>query len=115
MTSLIDDKYIFIELPKGYEAPEGYTAKLSASLYGTRDSAFRFWQTLSTWMVDYSFEPVKADKTLFRMEKDDSTIMIVALYVDDGLTAHNNDAEYQKFITALSERFELSTESTEVT
>eukprot|EP00961_Rhodomonas_salina_P224693 3037667-Rhodomonas_salina.3 len=37
--------------------------------------------------------------------------MIVALYVDNGLTAHNNYAEYQKFITALSERFELNTES----
>eukprot|EP00961_Rhodomonas_salina_P086998 1170130-Rhodomonas_salina.1 len=31
MTSLIDDKDIFIKLLKGYEAPEGYTAKLSAS------------------------------------------------------------------------------------
>eukprot|EP00961_Rhodomonas_salina_P279934 3781534-Rhodomonas_salina.1 len=41
--------------------------------------------------------------------------MIIALYVDDGLTAHNNDAEYAKFIKALSERFELSVESTEVT
>eukprot|EP00961_Rhodomonas_salina_P261101 3528580-Rhodomonas_salina.1 len=63
MTSSIDDKDIFIKLPKGYKAPEGYTAKLSASLYGTRDSAFRFWQTWSTWMVDYGFEPVNADKT----------------------------------------------------
>eukprot|EP00961_Rhodomonas_salina_P008468 115326-Rhodomonas_salina.1 len=49
------------------------------------------------------------------MQKDDGTVMIVALYVDDGLTAHNNDAEYAKFITALAELFELSAESTEVT
>eukprot|EP00961_Rhodomonas_salina_P086595 1164454-Rhodomonas_salina.1 len=40
--------------------------------------------------------------------------MIIALYVDDGLTANNNDEEYAKFITALSARFELSAESTEV-
>eukprot|EP00961_Rhodomonas_salina_P225189 3044616-Rhodomonas_salina.1 len=40
--------------------------------------------------------------------------MIIALYVDDWLTAHNNDAEYSKFIKALSERFELSAESAEV-
>eukprot|EP00961_Rhodomonas_salina_P241574 3263501-Rhodomonas_salina.1 len=31
MVSKIDDKDIYIELPKGYKTPEGYTAKLSAS------------------------------------------------------------------------------------
>eukprot|EP00961_Rhodomonas_salina_P111385 1498693-Rhodomonas_salina.1 len=40
--------------------------------------------------------------------------MIIALYVDDGLTVHNNKEEYTKFITALSARFELSADSTEV-
>eukprot|EP00961_Rhodomonas_salina_P112678 1515892-Rhodomonas_salina.1 len=41
--------------------------------------------------------------------------MIVALYVDDGLVAHNSDVAYAEFIKALSEKFELSTESEEVT
>eukprot|EP00961_Rhodomonas_salina_P029585 398454-Rhodomonas_salina.1 len=115
MVSSIHDKEIFIELPKGYEAPEGFTTRLNHSCYGTRDAAFRFWRTLSTWMVESGFEAVNADKTLFRMQKDNGTVMIVALYVDDWLTAHNNDVEYAKFITALAERFELSAESTEVT
>eukprot|EP00961_Rhodomonas_salina_P117242 1578170-Rhodomonas_salina.1 len=114
MVSSIEDKELYIELPKGYEAPEGYTARLNSSCYGTRDAAFRFWKTLSDWMIEYGFEAVNADKTLFRIKKYDGTLMIIALYVDDGLTAHNNDAEYAKFILALSERFELSTESTEV-
>eukprot|EP00961_Rhodomonas_salina_P092226 1241102-Rhodomonas_salina.1 len=115
MVSPIDDKDIYIELPKGYEAPEGYTAKLSSSLYGCRDSAHRFWKTLSTWLIDYGFEVVNADKTLFRLKKDDGTIMFITLYVDDWLTAHNNDAEYAKFIAALASLFELSAESTEIT
>eukprot|EP00961_Rhodomonas_salina_P122235 1645941-Rhodomonas_salina.1 len=59
-------------------------------------------------MIDYGFQPVNADKTLFSLNRDDGTVMIIALYVDDGLTAHNNDTEYAKFIKALSERFELS-------
>eukprot|EP00961_Rhodomonas_salina_P122236 1645942-Rhodomonas_salina.1 len=66
-------------------------------------------------MIDYGFQPVNADKTLFRLNRDDCTVMIIALYVDDGLTAHNNDAKYAKFIKALLERFKLSSESTEVT
>eukprot|EP00961_Rhodomonas_salina_P026628 359844-Rhodomonas_salina.1 len=65
MESLIEDKDIYIALPPGYEVPKGFTAKLSLSLYGCRDSAFRFHHTLSMWMVDYGFEPVNTDKTLF--------------------------------------------------
>eukprot|EP00961_Rhodomonas_salina_P117298 1579017-Rhodomonas_salina.1 len=41
--------------------------------------------------------------------------MIVALYVEDGLVAQNSDVVYAKLVKALSERFELSTESEEVT
>eukprot|EP00961_Rhodomonas_salina_P154144 2076412-Rhodomonas_salina.1 len=40
--------------------------------------------------------------------------MIIALYVDDGLVAHNSDAAYSTFIKALATRFELSADSTEV-
>jgi len=53
-------------------------------------------------MLEYGFEAVNADKTLFRIKKDNGTLMIIALYIDDRLTAHNNDEEYAKFILALS-------------
>eukprot|EP00961_Rhodomonas_salina_P143850 1936088-Rhodomonas_salina.1 len=84
---------------------------------GTRDAAFRFWSTLSTWMVtvEYGFEPVNAGKTLFRIRSSDGTVMIIALYVDDGLVAHKNDGAYAAFVKALATRFELSAESKEVT
>eukprot|EP00961_Rhodomonas_salina_P265514 3589292-Rhodomonas_salina.1 len=108
-----EDQNLYIQLPKGYEVPEGMTAKLDYMLYGCRDSARKFWETLSTWMEQYCFESVNADKTLFRLKHNDGTVMIVALYVDDGLVAHNSDEQYAKFIKALSERFELSAESTE--
>eukprot|EP00961_Rhodomonas_salina_P035164 473184-Rhodomonas_salina.1 len=108
-----EDQNLYIQLPKGYEVPEGMTAKLDYMLYGCRDSARKVWETLSTWMEQYGFEAVNADKTLFRLKHDHGTVMSVALYVDDGLVAHNSDEQYAKFIKALSERFELSAESTE--
>eukprot|EP00961_Rhodomonas_salina_P050858 682924-Rhodomonas_salina.1 len=66
-------------------------------------------------MVDYGFEPVNTDKTLFKLNHNDCTVMIVALYVDDGLVARNSNVVYAEFVKALSERFELSAESEEVT
>mmetsp|Transcript_49639 Transcript_49639/g.101360 ORF Transcript_49639/g.101360 Transcript_49639/m.101360 type:complete len:638 (-) Transcript_49639:44-1957(-) len=113
MVSGIDDKDLYIQLPKGYEAPEGFVARLARSLYGLRDSAFRFHKTLSDWMCDYGFTPLNADRTMFKLERNGATI-IVALYVDDGLCAHDSDVEYGLFIDALAKRFELSAEATEV-
>eukprot|EP00961_Rhodomonas_salina_P001016 14475-Rhodomonas_salina.1 len=72
-------------------------------LYGCRDSARKFWETLSTWMEQYGFEAVNADKTLFRLKHNDRTVLIVALYVNDCLVAHNSNEQYAKFIKALSE------------
>eukprot|EP00961_Rhodomonas_salina_P002841 38898-Rhodomonas_salina.1 len=66
-------------------------------------------------MVVYGFEPVNADKTLFQLRSSDGTVMIIALYVDDGLVAHSNDGAYTAFVKALATRFELSAESKEVT
>ena len=113
MVAPIDDKDIYVQLPPGYEAPDGFTAKLSSSLYGLRDAAFRFHKTLADWMTEYGFVPLDPDRTMFKLERDGATI-IVATYVDDGLCAHDSDSEYLKFIVALSERFELSAPTEEV-
>ena len=113
MVSGIDDQDLYVQLPPGYQTPDGYVARLCRSLYGLRDSAYRFHKTLSDWMVEYWFTLLDADRTLFKLEKNGATI-IVALYVDDGLCAHNSDEEYGIFTEALSKRFELSTDASEV-
>eukprot|EP00961_Rhodomonas_salina_P067311 903967-Rhodomonas_salina.2 len=83
-------------------------------LYGCCDASQVFHKTFSTWLMEYGFEALDADRTLFKLKTDDGTVMILALYVDDGLVSHNNDKAYAIFIKALSTRFELSAESTEV-
>eukprot|EP00961_Rhodomonas_salina_P294048 3934228-Rhodomonas_salina.1 len=63
--------------------------------------------------MEYGFTALDADRTMFKLERD-GKVIIVALYVDDGLVAHNCDTGYQKFINALSQRFELSADANEV-
>lgn len=111
--SQIEDKDIYIQLPPGYEAPEGYVAKLACCLYGLQDSAYLFHKTLSDWMVEYGFEPLDPDRMMFKLVKGDS-VLIVVLYVNDGLVAHNSDDLYKEFIKDLSELFELSADAAEV-
>ena len=113
MVSEIPDQDLYIQLPPGYEAPPGTTAKLSKSLYGLRDAAYRFHKTLSDWLLDYGCEALDADRTMFRYNGNNGT-MIISLYVDDGLVSTDSVEEYRRFITALQERFELSADDKEV-
>ena len=99
-------KDLYVQLPAGYEAPQGFVARLALSLYGLRDLAFCFHKTLSDWMLEYGFEPLNADKTIFKYEKSGATIL-VALYVDNSLCAHNSDDEYSLFIQALMSTLSL--------
>ena len=114
MEAKIDDKDIYIQLPPGYEAPPGMVAKLSRSLYGLRDSAARYHKVMDDWMLNYGFEAIDNDHTMFKFKGEHGTLT-VALYVDDRLVASTSDKEYKLFIKALKTRFELSAEDTEVT
>eukprot|EP00961_Rhodomonas_salina_P141817 1909538-Rhodomonas_salina.1 len=115
MVSGIEDQNIFkfVQLPPGYKAPQGFVARLARSLYGLCDFAYEFHKTLSDWMIEYGFTALDADHMVFKLERE-GTVIIVALYVNDCLVAHNSDSEYQKFIDALSKRFELSADAAEV-
>jgi hypothetical protein len=64
-------------------------------------------------LKDYGFEALDADATMFRLTDNKGT-MLLSLYVDDGLVAHNNDEMYAEFIKALSDKFELSSADSEV-
>eukprot|EP00961_Rhodomonas_salina_P273345 3693487-Rhodomonas_salina.1 len=82
MVSGIEDQNIFVQLPPGYEVPQGFVASLARSLYSLRDSAYRFHKTLSDWMIEYGFTTVDADCMMFKLERE-GTVVIRALYVDD--------------------------------
>jgi hypothetical protein len=101
------DRTIYIQLPPGYELPKGKAARLKKSLYGLRQAPALFAYTLRDWMLQYGFVPVGDDDTLYRYEKD-GEVLIVSMYVDDGLACSNSSARYEHFLNALQQRFTIS-------
>eukprot|EP00286_Rhodomonas_abbreviata_P021100 CAMPEP_0181305828 /NCGR_PEP_ID=MMETSP1101-20121128/9952_1 /TAXON_ID=46948 /ORGANISM="Rhodomonas abbreviata, Strain Caron Lab Isolate" /LENGTH=1956 /DNA_ID=CAMNT_0023411799 /DNA_START=677 /DNA_END=6547 /DNA_ORIENTATION=+ len=106
MTADIDTK-IYMELPPGYSLPDGKCIELAKSLYGLRQSPGLFHDTLETWLLDYGFEPVGADRVIFKLARGTEKILL-SLYVDDGLCATNSQALYDTFLADLSRKFALS-------
>mmetsp|Transcript_30285 Transcript_30285/g.62397 ORF Transcript_30285/g.62397 Transcript_30285/m.62397 type:complete len:629 (+) Transcript_30285:1137-3023(+) len=106
MTADIDTD-IYIDLPPGYALPDGKCIRLSKSLYGLRQSPGLFHSHLEKHLLDYGFEPVGADRVIFRYTRGQETILL-SLYVDDRLCATNSLALYDEFLANLRTRFDLS-------
>jgi len=101
------DKDIFIQLPPGYELPPGKAAKLKRSLYGLRQASALFYRKLRAWLLDYGFVSIGDDGTLFRYERG-TDVMILSLYVDDGIIATSSQQCYSRFLADFRKVFEIS-------
>ena len=100
-TQSVLDKVIYVEPPKGYPQanPNGSSCVLNLrkALYGTKQAS-RMWQLkLRKYLVD-SMSVVNSthDPCLFSRRVSDS-IIIVGVYVDDIIVAHNGNAHLEWF------------------
>ena len=95
------DKVIYVEPPKGYPQcdPNGLPCvlKLRKALYGTKQAS-RMWQLkLRKYLMEsMNFTNSTHDPCLFSRRVDGS-IVIVGVYVDDIIVAHNGNAHLDWF------------------
>eukprot|EP00961_Rhodomonas_salina_P265991 3595287-Rhodomonas_salina.1 len=65
------------------------------------------WQALiEKWMLKYGFKPIGQDCVTFMLNRGKS-IILLSLYVDDGICATNDEKLYKQFLKDLSVKFEL--------
>jgi hypothetical protein len=100
------DRKLYVEIP-GYGIPDGKALLLKKALYGGRSSGALYAKEISSWLLSQGFKPTSVDETLFRKERNGS-IILLSLYVDDGMCATNDEAFYKEFITALQAKYHLS-------
>jgi len=106
MTANIDTD-IYMDLPPGYHLAPGKTVKLKKSLYGLRQSPGLFHDTLEAWLREYGFRAVDDEGTIFKFTRGKEMILL-SLFVDDGLCATNSNSLYNDFVRDLKGKFELS-------
>eukprot|EP00961_Rhodomonas_salina_P291375 3931950-Rhodomonas_salina.1 len=101
------DQEIYMKLPPGYSPPPGKTAKLLRSLYGLRQAPLAFHALFKEWLLKYGFKPIGGDRVTFLL-RCGLSVVLLSIYVDDGISAINNEALYKEFLADLSKDFELS-------
>ena len=83
------DSEIYVDPPPGIPGYEGKVLKLKKSLYGTKQAS-RMWQLkLRSKLVEMGFTNSSHDPCLFSKVDDDGKTMLVGVYVDDIILAHD--------------------------
>eukprot|EP00961_Rhodomonas_salina_P291552 3932102-Rhodomonas_salina.1 len=101
------DREIYLKLPPGYEPPQGKTARLRRSLYGLKQAPLEFHGLFEKWLLNYGFKPIGGDRVTF-LYREGTSVILLSIYVDDGIAACNNRELYQQFLKDLGKDFELS-------
>jgi hypothetical protein len=97
---------IYMEQPQGYDFGRDMVWKLRKSLYGLKQAARAWHETLRTKLVEAGFRPADADASLFMRSSVSGTSTYLLIYVDDGLIVGERD-EVQAVIEVLEQYFQL--------
>ena len=107
----LDDVDIFINPPRGYET-KGADGKplllqLLRALYGTKQASCLWQDTLKKWLLSYGFVQSISDPCIFTLKKDGCKPLIVGVYVDDLVVAHDSSTPdvFDGFIKAFTKHF----------
>lgn len=103
------DETIYMVQPPGYEQPWG-VCKLDRALYGLKQASIQWNQCFSQFLIMFSLKPLSSDSCVFvsTARKDSGDILVVCIYVDDGLVMSIDEHLLARCIRHLRQRFEVT-------
>jgi hypothetical protein len=97
---------VFMEQPEGFCQDPNKVCLLQRSLYGLKQSPRQWNQKFSNFLRDMNLKVSDNDNCVFYRQK---SLLIIAIYVDDGIVFGHDQEEIDTVITQLSNRFEIHT------
>jgi hypothetical protein len=77
------DKEIYMEVPPGFNIPEGHVLRLKKGVYGTKQGGRIWYIDFSGTLFTLGYTPMQADHAIFMHESPDTFPDIISTYVDD--------------------------------
>lgn len=97
---------VFMKQPIGFDDNSGRVCKLHKSLYGLKQSSRCWNMKFKSFIEEFGFVASESDPCVFISSKD-GNIVILAIYVDDGLVIGNNEKSIDSVISHLQKKFEV--------
>ena len=93
------EEEIYVEQPQGFvvDGEENKVYKLKKALYGLKQAPRAWYTQIDNYFIENGFIRSKSESTLYVKNKDNSQILIVALYVDDLIFTRNDEKMVEKF------------------
>ena len=78
---------IYMKQPEGFRVlgQEHKVLCLLHALYGLKQAGLTWWETLNEFVKDLGFEHLKSDAGIFLFQKENTSIVVAVVYVDDAL------------------------------
>ncbi|BES89629.1 Reverse transcriptase (RNA-dependent DNA polymerase) [Nesidiocoris tenuis] len=98
---------LYINQPEGFSDGSNKVCRLHRSLYGLKQAPRCWNKRFGGYMDSLGFKRSQQDSCFF-IRKRNGNMILVALYVDDGLVATTDPQELQEFIKELKAEFKIT-------
>ena len=97
------EREIYIKPPKESKTPEHLIWKLKHGLYGLKDGARQFYESVKEELMKLGFTQCKLDPAAFYVQKDSRLRGMICCHVDDFL--HGGDEYFELLMNKLEKDF----------
>lgn len=101
------DEDIWMEEPEGFKTKIGYACKLIKSIYGLKQASRKWNECFIEFLRDFNLVPLVSDSCVL-ISNMPSKLLIVAIYVDDGLACSSSMNLLDELTDYLKNRFEIT-------
>jgi hypothetical protein len=98
------DEDIFMEQPEGFSEDSSKVCHLKKSLYGLKQAPRQWNKKFSDFLKSVNLKTLENDECIFYRKEP---LLIVAIYVDDGIVLAKDKKEISQIISKLQEAFEI--------
>ena len=101
------DEVVYIKQPDGYSDNTDRVCRLLKSLYGLKQAPRCWNRCFGNFLIKLGFKASDADPCLY-VKSQNGKMLIIALYVDDGLVAASDTEELNQFVEQLKSQFKVT-------
>jgi 2-hydroxychromene-2-carboxylate isomerase len=100
---------LYMSQPTGFikKGEEKLLCRLKRSLYGLKQSSRSWNSKFNEFITMYGLKPSVADPCVYSLNSD-GVIIIMAIWVDDGLVCSNHHSKLEEIVQFLSNQFEMT-------
>lgn len=100
---------IFMIQPRGFEKGEDMVCRLTKSIYGLKQASREWNKCFISFLKLFDLKPISKDNcVLIRKNQHGVAVLIIAIYVDDGLVCSNDKSLLKEVVDHLQSKFDIS-------